>query len=54
VTNYYIIPVINIEKEPYPSEDSIKPMTLEEFTQKRKVLNIPDSLKFTTELKDLE
>jgi hypothetical protein len=37
-----------------PDSNIIGPLTLERFTQKRKELNIPDSLKFDTEIKDLE
>jgi hypothetical protein len=53
VTNYYILPL----KQGMDWETKnglIGPLTSEEFTAKRKELGIPDEIKFTKVLKDLE
>lgn len=52
VTNYYIIP-LKRKVSQSPEKNIYGPLTLEEFKQKRKELNIED-LDFTIVFKDLE
>jgi len=49
ITNYYIISIKN-----NPNNEAIGPLTLEQFYEKRKELNVPDSIKFTKEFKKLK
>jgi len=49
VTNYYIIPV-----KDNPMNRAIGPLTLKQFEEKRKELNVPDSIKFTIEFEKLK
>jgi hypothetical protein len=53
ITNYYIIPLKNKVSE-FPDSNKIGPLTLEQFTEKRKELNVSDSLKFTIEFEKLK
>jgi hypothetical protein len=49
ITHYYIIPIKN-----NPNNNAIGPLTLEQFYEKRKELNVPDSVKFTKEFEKLK
>ena len=49
ITNYYIIPIKN-----NPNNNAIGPLSLEQFYEKRKELNVPDSVKFTKEFEKLK
>jgi len=53
VTNYYILPLKN-EMNWKTKNGLIGPLTMEQFKEKRKKLNIPDSLSFTIIIKELE
>jgi hypothetical protein len=53
ITNYFIIPLKNKVSE-FPYDNKIGPLTLEQFNEKRKELNIPKELKFTIEFEDLK
>ncbi|MDR0506007.1 MAG: hypothetical protein LBH32_04195 [Dysgonamonadaceae bacterium] len=49
ITNYYILPIKN-----NPKNEAIGPLTLKQFNDKRKELNVPDSLQFTIEFEKLK
>ena len=53
VTNFYILP-IKKGMDWKTKNGLIGPMTLEQFNEKRRTLNIPNELKFTIEKEDLK
>jgi len=53
ITNYYILP-LKKEMNWRTKNGLIGPLTQEEFTEKRKELNISDSLTFTKVIEELE
>lgn len=53
ITNYYILPLKDTMNW-RTKNGLIGPLTLDQFNEKRKELNIPDSLKFTYENEDLK
>lgn len=53
ITNYYIVPVYK-ENTLWAGKGVVGPLTLEQFTEKRKELSIPDDLTFTKEIEDLK
>ncbi len=53
ITNYYILPLKN--GMDWRSKNSLMgPLTLEQFNEKRRELNIPESVVFTKEIEDLK
>jgi hypothetical protein len=54
IINYFIVPVNYTHKHWGDNYGSIGPLTIEQFNEKRKELNIPDSLKFTIVKDDLK
>jgi hypothetical protein len=53
ITNYFILP-LKQGMDWKTKNGLIGPLSLEQFNEKRKQLNIPDSLKFTIEKKSLQ
>lgn len=53
ITNYYIVPIYK-ENILSPEKGVIGALTLEQFNEKRRELNIPESLVFTKEIEDLK
>lgn len=53
ITNYYILP-LKKGMDWRTKNGLVGPLTLEQFTEKRKELNIPDEVKFTKEIEDLK
>lgn len=53
ITNYYFVPIYK-KNDYFPEIGIIGPLTLGQFNEKRKELNISDSVKFTTVIKELE
>jgi len=53
ITNFYILPVKNGFNW-RTNNGLLGPLTFDQFNQKRKELNIPNSLNFTKEMKDLK
>jgi len=53
ITNYYIVPIYK-ESTLSPEKGLIGPLTLEQFNEKRKELNISDKVTFTKEIEDLK
>ncbi|MFO0478187.1 MAG: hypothetical protein ACK50L_05345 [Bacteroidota bacterium] len=53
ITNYYIVPIYK-EFNYSPEKGVIGALTLEQFNEKRKELNIPDEVTFTKEIEDLK
>lgn len=53
ITNYYIVPIY-IDNPLFPEKGVVGPLTLEQFNEKRKELNIPDEVTFTKEIEDLK
>ena len=53
ITNYYILPLKN-GMDWKTKNGLVGPLTLEQFNEKRKELNISDELTFTKEIEDLK
>lgn len=53
ITNYYILP-LKKDMDWKNKNGLIGPLTLEQFNEKRKDLNIPDEVTFTKEIEDLK
>lgn len=53
ITNYFIVPIYT-ENTLWAEKGVIGPLTLEQFNEKRKELNIPDEVTFTKEIEDLK
>ena len=53
ITNYYIVPIYK-ENTLWAEKGVIGALTLEQFNEKRKELNISDELTFTKEIEDLK